>query len=174
MDETSIFSSDRRSLARLMGLDEDAESPWAERDFGAILAHQLAAPLEPDLQSVDPGVGGRLKELAAGGAAPPATFRDLLHHGQPPVELLELTQKFAKRCRKGPDSPMPDEVSTILYLLSITVARIKCHARISRLDDESLRASLQWALAQSWLVGEMRQLLLDGAAALGQTDEAAS
>jgi len=90
------------------------------------------------------------------------------------VELLELIQKFAKRCRKGPESAVPDEVSTILYLLSITVARTKCHARISRLDDESLRASLQWALAQSWLDGETRQLFLEGAAALGQTDEAAS
>jgi hypothetical protein len=87
------------------------------------------------------------------------TFRDLLRHSHPPVELLELTKRFAKRCRSCPDSPLPDEVATVLYFLAIVVAQTKCRARISGLDGEALRHGLDWALGQSWLDADIRRLL---------------
>ncbi len=171
MEESGFFPSVGSSLSSMMDLDESDGSPWAEEEFGAILAHQLAAPLEHDLRSVDPEVGERLRGLAAEGTAPLATFRDLLHHAQPPLQFLELTHKFAKRCHEGPERLLPSEVATILYLLSITVARTRCHARISRLDDQSLRVGLQWALAQSWPDEDTRRLLREGLAALGPVEQ---
>ena len=174
MKESDVFSSNARSLARLLDFEESGKGPWMPEEFAAILAHQLAAPLEADLLPVDPGAGRLLSGLRATSAAPLATFQDLLRHAHPPVELLQLTRTFAKQCRKGPESPMPVEVSTVLYLAAIVAARTKCHVRISRLDDHSLRESLQWALAQAWLDGETRSLLLEGSTALARADEASS
>ena len=97
------------------------------------------------------------------GEEPLRTFGDLLHHRQPPLELLELTKRFAKDCRKHPDGSLPDEIATALYFLSIAAAIVKCGRRITGMDDQSLAYSLDWTLKQAWLdepLGELLQAAL--------------
>jgi hypothetical protein len=94
------------------------------------------------------------------------TFRELFQHPHPPVEFLEATKRFAKRCRNQPESPLPDEITTLLYFLAIVVARTRCGVRISGLDGEALRTGLDWALEQPWLDPTVRELLREGIASL--------
>jgi hypothetical protein len=147
------------SLARLLRVSDENASPWDTRELGDILAHQLAAPLVSDLEKIEIGP---IAWPTGGGqqyAPPIRTYRDLLFHPNPPVELLELVKGFAKRCRSQPDSPLPDEIATLLYYLAITVARLRCGRRISGLDDQALHVGLQWTLSQPWLDQATRNLL---------------
>ena len=83
------------------------------------------------------------------GGAEIRTFRQLLLHPHPPIEVLNLVKQFAKGCRSRPDGPLPHEVATILYLAAIAAARRNCHQRISTLDDAAWQRAVDWALAQT-------------------------
>jgi hypothetical protein len=98
----------------------------------------------------------------AAGAAARMSFGQLLHDPNPPLPMLELTHKFAKACRGNPDGPLPPEVATVLYYAAITVARLRCGRRISRLDDGALHEGLRWALEQEWLDDGTRSIFKEG------------
>lgn len=156
MAEPNCSDADRQRLADMIAVRPDAL--WTAEELGAILQHQLDASLEFDLSRLeqDPARGAAAVTQFRGGAI--HTFRQLLNHPQPPVELLELTRRFAKNCRSQPDGPVPDEVATVLYLAAIVSARLKCGRMISRLDETALKHALDWALEQPWLdpgVGEL-------------------
>jgi len=161
--------NDALRLTQMMSLDFSGPKLWEPEELGAILEHQFATPLQDDLGGLDKGLAERLEEFNSSASRPIRSFRDLLLHPKPPVELLELTKQFAKTCRSHPDSPLPDEIATVLYFLSIAVAMTNCRRRITGMDDQSLRYSLDWALAQPWLEESMRRLLRVGRAALGSS-----
>ncbi len=169
MNSDDIIQSDALSLTNMMDLDAAEQHPWAPDELEAILAHQLATPLECDLEAFDIGLPERLAGFNAASRPPIVTFGDLLHHSEPPADMLELIKTFAKSCRTNRNAPLPDEISTVLYFLSIVVALTKCDRRITRMDDASLRYSLDWALRQSWLDDATRALLQQGRERLGRS-----
>ena len=132
-----------------MQVDELAS--WNATELGPILEHQLDAPLDVDLGAMVQEAGNHPDFGNERGRAEIRTFRQLLLHPQPPVELLNLVKQFAKGCRSQPDGPLPHEVATVLYLAAIAAARRNCHQRISTLDDAAWQRAVDWALAQSWL-----------------------
>ena len=161
-------------LARMMDLGNDDQVLWNAQDLGPIVQHQLSASLEGDLADLGPGLHARLKELRTAGADPIVTFRDLLKHPEPPLELLELTKQFAKRCRSNPDGPLPDDVATVLYLAAIAAAMVRLGARITKLNNEGMQHGLRWALGQTWLDASLPDLLQHGYEAFGGDGSAAS
>jgi len=161
-----IFHSDPRALANLMDVSAEGETLWPPDQLAAIFEHLLSAAIEPELRLVAPGLSLGSDEPAGREAAPIRTFRDLLEHPHPPVELLELTKSFAKRCREGGESLLPDEVASLLYLSAIVAARTRCGRPISRLDDQALLQGLGWALRQSWLDPSVCELLRQGREAI--------
>jgi len=172
MESRDIRLSDTRSparmpqsLAKMMDLGPDNHGLWEPEELGAILKHQLAAPLEFDLIGIDQS---RLRGLCSHWPNSPAlaTFSDLLHHPRPPVELLKLTKDYAKASRSHPDSPLPEEVAGIVYLTSIVVAMTRCRKLITGLSVEGLSYGLSWALEQNWLDESIRKLLREGHDAL--------
>ncbi|NQU21967.1 MAG: hypothetical protein HQ567_11845 [Candidatus Nealsonbacteria bacterium] len=169
MSNDDIRQSDPISLTHMMDLDAAGQHLWEPDELESILAHQLATPLECDLLSLNAGLTARLDELNAACRPPIATFADLLYHAEPPTDLLELTKTFAKSCRTNRNAPLPDEISTVLYFLSIIVALVKCDHRITRMDDAALRYSLDWALRQPWLDGASRALFQQGQERLGSS-----
>jgi hypothetical protein len=158
-------TADANLLARMLELKSADQPHWDAEDLEGILEHQLAAPLEADLADLRPGLRRRLAELGAAGGPPIATFRDLLEHPRPPLELLELTKRFAKRCRSNPDAPLPDDIATVLYLAAIAAAMTRCATRITGLGDEGMRHGLRWALGRPWLDASTRKLLQRGSVA---------
>jgi hypothetical protein len=169
MKHDDLDRTDPQSLTQMMSLDADGEGLWGPDELGAILEHQLAAPLECDLVGLDGGLAQWLAELNSCGDRPLRTFADLLYHPSPPPKLLELTKQFAKSRRNHPHSPLPDEVATVLYFLSIVAAMTRCGRRITRMDDSSLIYGLRWALRQPWLGDSARAILQEGLQAAGGT-----
>ena len=162
MKDNDLRQSDALSLTHLMDAGAGGRRLWEPEELGAILAHQLAAPLACDLGPLDKEFDQRLERFNAAADPPIRTFGDLLDHPCPPVELLELTKRFAKDCRNHPDGPLPDEIATVLYFLSIVAAMTRCGRRITGMDDSSLRYSLSWALKQPWLDEPSRKLIEAG------------
>jgi len=160
-------TADASLLARMMELKGDEGALWDSDDLEGMWEHQLAASLEADLGDLRPGLRARLEELVAPGGPPLATFRDLLEHPDPPLELLELTKQFAKRCRSNPEGPLPDDIATVLYLAAIAAAMTRCGSRITKLSDEGMGHGLRWALRQPWLDRSLRELLGQGCDAFG-------
>lgn len=159
MNDSESFGQQALSLSKMMNLDAGREPLWETAELEAILQHQLAAPLAPDLSVVDPAVRSRIREWGEAAGQPLSTFRDLFQHPRPPVELLELTKRFAKQCRNHPEHPLPEEVATVLYFLALAVALAKCGSRISKLSDAALREGIAWALEQPWLDESVRKTL---------------
>ena len=157
-----VRDTDPRFLAEIMAVDEAAQRVWRPEELGAIFQHQLSAPVELDLGNLEPGLGPKLRMLASSQGLLLNSFRDLLQHPNPPIELLRLTKEFAKACRDHPESPLPPEIATVLYYASITVALTRCGRRISGLDDAALRGGLEWAVSQPWVDESTRALLQQG------------
>jgi hypothetical protein len=148
-------------LASMLDLEAEGKGLWQSDELGAVLQHQLAARWDAALGAPGAVSAGGFPEPAPQDA-PIGSVADLLSHPHPPVEWLERLKEFAKDCHRNPDRTLPDEVTAVLYLLSIVVARIKCPRRISRLDDQSLRYSLDWALSQPWLDATSRKIFKEG------------
>ena len=157
---------DAQSLADMLDLQDGKEDLWASADLEAVLQHQLDAPITVDLIGLDQALSraGQTPETIKG--PPIKTFRGLFEHPHPPIELLQVAKQFAKRCRNRPDGPLPDEIATVLYFLSIVVAMLRCGQQITGLDAGGMRHGLDWTLAQSWLDPSMRGILADGRQAL--------
>jgi hypothetical protein len=173
METNGIFSSCAESLVKLMDVDGGDRELWTPGELGAILEHQLSASVEFDLGALGHELRGRILAMATAASPPIETFRDLFTHPHPPLELLELTKQFAKWCRKHPEKPLPEDVVTVLYFLSIIVALVKCGSPISKLDNQALQHGLKWAMAQSWLDRDTQRLFHQGTEIV-QNSEAAS
>ena len=161
-----IFKAVPQRLANLMDLDEDTAPIWRPEEFRAILQHQLSVPIQFDLGNLDPGLAAKLKTLSEAEGLLVKSFGDLFHHACPPIELLRSTKDFAKANREHPNSPLPREIASLLYYLTIAVALARCGERITQLGDEDLRRGFDWAMTQSWvdektksLIGEALKLL---------------
>jgi len=161
MENGDVENTRVESLAEIMDLGAGDEL-WKPEELAAILRHQLSAPVEFDLSFLDIGPARTLDTLHSLQGPPIASFRDLLHHPCPPIELLELTKEFSKVYGNRPEAPLPEQIAALLYVLSIVVALTRCRRRITKLDDQGLRRRLEWALAQFWVDDPTRELLREG------------
>jgi hypothetical protein len=130
-----ISQSDPHLLSKLMNLDEEA---WPPDELAAMLRHQLRSKLESE------------------------TFGDVLHAASPAIESLKRIKDFGKQHRNDPASPLPRDIATVLYFAAIAAALAKCGQRISQLDDASIRAGVEWAVALPWLDESTRALFVEG------------
>jgi len=165
--DRDLEQTDPKRLAEVIDLGTQARRLWEPEELEAILRHQLAADVESELGRLDPRAGPTLSVLCASAGPPIRTFADLLHHAHPPVKLLERTKQFARRIKSHPDSPLPGRIATVLYVTSILVARTQCAARISKMDNETLRVGVAWAIQQPWVDEATRSLLRKRLSALG-------
>src|SRR5215471_10011388 len=129
-----VFKSTAEQVSKLMRLDETRSEVWQTDDLAAMVRHQLAAPLELDLDGRHDTEKRRDAGNSDGDLAQPElrTFGDLFGATRPPLDLLQRSQKFfkqqlAERAKNSPDR----KVSYLFYLVSIVVARMRAGARIS-------------------------------------------
>ncbi|MGB2820166.1 MAG: hypothetical protein WBF17_04240 [Phycisphaerae bacterium] len=170
MARRDLEATDPKRLAEVMDLGSQESVLWEPEELDAILRHQLAARVEAELSILDEGLAPKLAATCAKCVPPIATFNDLFHHPNPPVALLELTKQFARACKDHPDHPLPSKIGAVLYLASIVVARLRCAALITKMDDRTLCGSLTWAIGQEWLDDSLRGLLRDGLRAVSARD----
>ena len=163
-DAENIFHTPAPRLAQLVALSEteDRKGPWLSVELGAVLRHQLNAPIRSQA-----AVSAETKPGESSQPAPIRTLRELFHDPLPSLDLLKQTKDFAKANCEHPASPLPKGVATVLYYASIVAALLRHGQRITSLDDSSLRKGIEWVLAQPWLDASMRSLFEDGLRVLG-------
>jgi hypothetical protein len=166
VDDRAVFESKATWVAQMMDVDEGDQGLWNRDELEAMFRHQLAAPLEFDFGLLGPSSVRQLESLRSVEDPPIHSFADLLNHPRPPIELLKITKEFAKSCRSRSDCRLPDEIATMLYVLSILVAMTRCSQRISKLDDQYLDHMADWAREQSWIDDATRSLLRGGCRAV--------
>ncbi len=166
MPSRHVENSDPGRLAELIGLEHGAPRAWNAEELGAVLRHQLSAPVQFDLGRLDRGESLRLATVADAQQLLVRSFHDLLHHPNPPLELLAMVKEFAKANLSHPDSPLPPEIANVFYYASIISAWIGCRRRITKLDNQRLRAGVEMILAYPWLDDATRSLLRRGLDAL--------
>ena len=142
-------------LSRLLESVNGSEGGWSQDELCQVWQHQLASALGSDLDESETGT----TEITA---TQINTFKDLFWHPSPPVEFLRLVKGFAKQHLDHPHSPLPKEIATGLYYLSIVTALIRTDHLISRLDDDTLKQGFKWGLQQPWLDEDTKELLQVG------------
>ncbi len=152
--------------ASLFDLDNHTDRLWRDEELGAILRHQMTAPLQVDLINLERGLAVKVRNLAESQGLTLKSFGDLLAHPHPPVELLKVTKDFAKACRLSPRGALPKEIASVLYFASIAAAMVRCRRRITGLSDADLADGLRWTLARPWLDAPTRTLLEEALALL--------
>jgi len=145
-DWSRMQNLDPSKLARMLAVDDLAN--WTGDDATAILRHQLAAPLLPDLLLVPGAEESRLRALVQD--RPGATsFVDQLTTLHPSLELLQAIKSFARHVHDDPANPLHGTPSDVLYFTAIAAAMLRCNQRITSLGDADLRIGIDWAQRQS-------------------------
>ena len=147
----TIFITGPQGLAGLLAFDEAGAALWKPEEMKAMWQHQLAAQVEVDLSSVKSAAARELKESDAAQAFLSKSFRDLLDHPQPPIELLKLTKEFTKQTLRHCEDAQLKEVARALYYASYAAGLSKCGKRIGTLENDELRQGFSWALRLSWV-----------------------
>src|SRR5271154_1131399 len=129
-------------LAQLLDLNSAPEWP-AREDAAAILRHQLAAPLLPDLLATPGAEPARLQALIQNRLGAESFLRQLTTIN-PSLELLEAIKRFARFANETPSHPLRGNAAMILYYAAIAAALLRCNARITQLSDDKLRESFTW------------------------------
>jgi len=149
-------------LARLLALEESSEGDWRPEELGAVFQHQWSAPVAFDLTVLGSSAAGKMRTLSDAQGLLLKSYRDLLLHPCPPLELLVLTKEFAKAHQANPGSPLPREVSLALYYTAIFSAWVRLGQRISTLDDLALGEAAECMLAQPWVDEPTKALFREG------------
>jgi hypothetical protein len=157
------LSADWRTvLSRLIAFDSDGRAVWPAEDLQKSLTHQLAlSPFSEMAWQIAPEAAHSL-DYEEADEEPIRTFADLLHHRRPPLGLLRLAKDFAKQHHDNSRSPIPPDVSLLMYYGSIVAAMIRWNQRITRLSDDDLRAGLNWVIRQPWVEGQLLSLFQEG------------
>jgi len=158
-DET-IFISRPEGLRRMLSLEEAGADIWNPNEMEAMWLHQLGAEVETDLAAIEgaSAASGSMHEFAG------KSFRQLLQHEHPPVELLRLTKEFAKQTLKDTQERHLKQLASALYYATYAAGLTRCGTRIGSTKNPDLESGFQWALNQPWLDTGTKSLLNEGAA----------
>ena len=159
-----LYNSNPQQLASLLDVEEaaaDVSKAWRPEELASVLRHQLAVPLAEDLGEPVLALGRELESSGGYQGLASQTFGDLLRAPAPPVEALQLVKRFAKAGRAQHGALLPPEVATALYYAAILVARHRCDARITGLEDGTIAEGRGWILAQPWIDPDVKSLVAE-------------
>jgi hypothetical protein len=161
-----VFEESERAVlvplaARFEGLTELAVIPvdGIADEVAAIYRHELNAPLHIELGGLEPAVAARLRLTSFSSGLLLQSIGDLLHHPEPPVDLLVMTKDFAKTLMDHPDGALPKEVAGVIYWTCIAAALVRCRRRITSHDNAKVIVGFDWASSRSWIDPASAELL---------------
>lgn len=162
MKKNDVIVNLQSVLSRLIAFDSDGRAVWPAEDLQKSLKYQLALSPYSEMARQDAPELAHSIDYEKTDEELIRTFSDLLHHPRPPLRLLRLTKDFAKQHHDNSQSPIPPDVSLLMYYGSIVAAMIRWNQRITRLSDDDLRAGLNWVIRQPWVEGRLLTLFQDG------------
>src|SRR4051812_25091927 len=153
-------NSEPGALAAMFDVEATSEGLWTAEELGAILRHQLDAPLGCDIAATGAISEDEIRRLSDHAGGPIRSFAELLHHPESPIDLLVFVKNFAKAVREDPAAALPKSIAAVLYFASIVGASRRCGRKITRLSDEEIRTGVEWVLAQPWVDPATRALFV--------------
>jgi len=153
----SIDHTDAARLAGLMDIEPD-QREWGSDEKAAIWRHQMSAPMGVDLGNLGAAAAPKLKSLCLSEGLLISSFRELIQHPNPPVELLIVVKDFAKLMRKHPHSPLPPDVSVALYYACVAAALVTSDERLAGVSEAELLRGLEWLASLDWVDQDVRAL----------------
>ena len=166
----AVFKSRAEQLSKIMSLDETTSDAWTEEDLPAMLRHQMSAPLEFDLSSIELSQSEeatRDKTLSAAAGSRIRSFQDLFDAPAPSLALLKWAKDFFKQQAGASAKRRPErEVAYLMYLLSIVTARVRLRTSITALSEAELLKGITWAAGRKWLDVKTKELCVQARKAL--------
>jgi hypothetical protein len=135
-----------RQLARMLNVAD--LRGWAEVDAGAILRHQLDAPILAELAQV-PGIEMDRLRARLSNADWSASLLEQLTGSSPSLEMLEGIKSFARHAGKSADSPLWGSPAAVIYYATIAAAIVHHRSSITQLADAEREEGFRWAKAQA-------------------------
>lgn len=146
-------------LADLLECTQPEARLWRPEELGALLRHQLTAPIEVDLGSLPKATAQQLKGMTESEGLLLKSLADLLDHPRPPLSLLRLVKDFAKAAHAAPRGPLPPEIARVMYYSSIAAAYLRWGERITQLDGEAMLRGFDWVQNQDWVCTDVKGLV---------------
>ena len=162
-----VLRGDTHRLARLLVEDLEERDNWFRNELGAMLAHQLGAPVESELCGQS-GDGPGIDSVAD---ASRLTFRDVLFSQATSVAWLLRVKEYAKARLVRKDACFPAELARVLYFGSVLAAWQRFGERITSLTDAECRIGADWVIQQDWVEQEVRDWFRAARARLGPWDD---
>ena len=156
----TIFMSGPEGLARMLELDNPGKALWDSDETRAIWQHQLHAPLEADLSTLDSPHAAEIRSLAESQPFLSQSFAEFFEQAHPPIGLLKLIKEFAKRTLNDSEDAQLKAVATALYYGSYATGLTRCGSKIGTQDDDELERGFKWGLKQTWLDEGTKGLML--------------
>ena len=154
-----MFMTGAEGLARILQMDQDGSDLWGAEEMQAIWKHQLSAPIELDLSTVESGRSSEFRAAPDTTIFLKKTFGELLEHPRPPVRLLNVIEEFAKHAAKESEDSQLRQVTTALYYASCAARLTRCEKQKESQDPDELRDGFDWALSRLWLDEQTKHLL---------------
>jgi hypothetical protein len=159
------FRGDTHRLARLLVDDLEQVEKWSEVELGAMLIHQLAAAVEPEL------VGSNKTQDAQAVSSPTRfTFREAIFGQGASMDSLRRIKEYAKAHLVRKDPCFPVEISRVLYYGSVMAAYRLHGERITSLTDAKFRNGMDWVLRQAWIDPQLSEWFRASLELLGEPE----
>ncbi len=148
-------------LGELLAFGLKAPASWTPEELEAALAEQISVPVEFELAALKPAEAKALRVCAAAHGLVLKNLDELFHHPHPPLELLVMAKDYFKANSTRPHPGLPAEVARALYYLTLAVAWLRHHHRISTLSDAEVESALNWVMQQQWVGGDLHKLAVE-------------
>ncbi|MCA9117581.1 MAG: hypothetical protein KDA79_21070 [Planctomycetaceae bacterium] len=149
---------------------EQGTGSWTEAEMGALLEHQLSAPLagllatrklRPSLEGLNADQADRpLREL----------LLDATLAADIAVPLLDAVKQSARRQLHADVPDWPHPLARVVYFTAIAAARVHHGAHISRSTDLVLRAGFDQVRTRTWVHPALSELLAQASSLLQHQD----
>jgi len=162
----TIFMSGPAGLARILDQNEKNVALWGPDEMRAMWRHQLRAPLDADLGTVQSANLAVLRLAPETRVFLDKSFENLLHGSKPPLSLLKISKQFAKETFKEAEDAQLKETAAMLYYACYAVAMVAHGQRIGGISGRDLAGGFDWAVGRIWideptknLIAQARELL---------------
>jgi hypothetical protein len=146
---------------------------WSTDDLRQMWNQLLAIPLQSYLDGTDDLI------LSQGSSGGEQTLLNYLTLDEPSLSMLTAIKKFGrlvvrqpsrKDVQREPEDGMdlPPQIGFVLYVMSMAVAKLKCHTMISKDGPAKLEQRLRVVIGTSWIDERTRKLAWECVAAVAE------
>jgi hypothetical protein len=155
----TIFMSGPAGLARILDQNQKDTALWGPEEMRAMWRHQLRAPLDADLSTVQSANLAVLRLAPETSGFLDKSFENLLQNAKPSLSLLKISKQFAKETFKEAEDPQLKEIAAALYYACYAVGIVAHGQRLGGMSTRELTGGFEWAIGRIWLDEPTKKLI---------------